>query len=415
MTESIDLSREHAVRLSLDSQMLLDTPDLPEGKEAVALTIERLGYIQIDTISVVQRAHHHTLWTRFPDYDPEMLHTLQAKDRRVFEFWGHAASYLPIKDYRYYLPRMRSFSDPKDKWAKQRLSKCGHLMDGILDRIRNEGPLGSKEFKSNPDAKPGQWWDWKPAKIALELLFWRGDLMVTERRNFHRIYDLTERVLPDHVDISMPDDSELGQFLVRRALSSYGIASGKEIVNHLHAASRETILNAIQDLVDEGIVVRVSIENEDRYYALSDTIHNSTLSSSAAPKVFLLSPFDNLIIQRDRTSRLFGFDYVLECYMPEIKRKHGYFVLPVLWGNRLVGRLDPKADRKKRIMIIRNLRFEPDFDLFDEFLMPFARKLVEFAAFNNCRKIEFNSVTPRTIGASLKQIVRKVEREKRDE
>ncbi len=414
MTKAIDISREHAVRLSLDSQMLLDTPELPEGREAVALTIERLGYIQIDTISVVHRAHNHTLWPSFPDYDSEMLHILQAKDRRIFEFWGHAASYLPMRDYRYYLPRMHKFSDPKDKWAKQRLEKCGHLMDGVLDRIRNEGALGSKDFMSNPDAEPGQWGDWKPAKIALELLFWRGDLIVTERRNFHRIYDLTERVLPENIDTSMPFDDKLGRFLVRRALSSYGIATGKEIVNHLHAAGRDTILNALQELVDEGVVIKVSIENEDGFYALSDTIQNSIPSSCNTPKVFLLSPFDNLIIQRDRTSRLFGFDYILECYMPKEKRKHGYYVLPVLWGDRLIGRLDPKADRKNRIMIIRNLRFEPDFNDYDEFLMPFTRKLVDFAAFNGCEKIEFNLVTPRTIGASLKQLVRKAEREKRD-
>ncbi len=394
--------------------MLLDDPGLPEGREGVALTIERLGYIQIDTISVVQRAHHHTLWTRFPDYDPEMLYTLQAKDRRIFEFWGHAASYLPMNDYRYYLPRMRNFIDPKDKWAKQRLRKCGHLMDDVLGRIRNEGPLGSKDFKSNPDAESGKWWDWKPAKIALELLFWRGDLMVTERRNFHRMYDLTERVLPDSVDTSMPFEDELGRFLVHRALSSYGIATGKEIVNHLHAASRETILNAVQELVDEDVVIKVSVENEGGYYVLSDTIQNSPLSPCAAPKVFLLSPFDNLIIQRDRTSRLFGFDYALECYLPKEKRKHGYYVLPVLWGDRLIGRLDPKADRKNRRMIIRNLRFEPDFDGYDEFLMPFARKLVDFATFNGCEKIEFNEVEPRTIGALLKQLVRESEREKRD-
>lgn len=414
MRKSIDLTREHVVRLSLDSQMLLDDPKLPEGREGVADTIERLGYIQIDTISVVQRAHHHTLWTRFPDYDPEMLHNLQAKDRRIFEFWGHAASYLPMKDYRYYLPRMRSLSDPKDKWAKQRLRKCGHLMDGVLDRIRNEGPLGSKDFKSNHDAAPGQWWDWKPAKIALELLFWRGDIMVTERRNFHRMYDLTERVLPDNIDTSMPFDDELGRFLVHRALSSYGVATGREIVNHLHAASRETILNAVQQLVDEGVVIRVSIEKEDGYYALSDTIQTSSLSSCAVPEVFLLSPFDNLIIQRDRTSRLFGFDYVLESYMPEKKRKHGYYVLPILWGERLVGRLDPKADRKNRRMIIRNLRFEPEFDDYDEFLMPFARKLVDFAAFNGCEKTGFDQIAPRTTGTSLKQLVRKAEMERRD-
>lgn len=402
-----NLSRCQAIRMCLDSQMLFEAPRLPKGREGIAQVIEKLGYIQIDTISVVQRAHHHTLWTRLLDYDPEMLHELQAQDRRVFEYWAHAASYLPMKDYRYYLPRMSSFSDPKDKWARNRLEKCGHMMDSVLKRIREEGPLGSKDFKSNPRAKPEKWWDWKPAKVALELLFWRGDLMVTERRNFHRIYDLTERVLPDNIDTSMPEDDELGRFLVYRALSSYGIATRKDIVNHIHAAAKETVLNAVQELADEGEIVPVGVHGDYGYFILSSTLQKSTISSPNPRKVFLISPFDNLIIQRDRTRRLFGFDYVLECYMPKEKRKDGYFVLPVLWGSRFVGRMDPKADRKLKKMILRNLNFEPDFDEFEEFLPPFAQILVDFAFFNGCDKIEFINLSPRRTGTLLKQLVRK--------
>ena len=160
----------------------LDAPwKLPKGKEGVAQVIERLGYVQIDTIAVVQRAHHHTLWSRRWDYTPQMLHELQAQDRRVFEWWGHAASYLPMCDYRYYLPRMRAFAERQK--TRDWLGQNAQLVGDVVDRIRDEGPLGSSDF-SAPEGKRGSWWDWKPAKRALETLFNTGEMMVTERRNF---------------------------------------------------------------------------------------------------------------------------------------------------------------------------------------------------------------------------------------
>ncbi|MBA7698532.1 hypothetical protein ES703_107210 [subsurface metagenome] len=189
------ISSALARRLPLHSQLLDGRTKLPKGKEGIAQAIEKLGYVQIDTIAVINRAHHHTLWTRRPDYSPAMLDELQAKDRRVFEYWGHAASYLPMKDYRYYIPRMRAFPWG-DGWIKRMHERHKDVMKDVLERITKEGPLGSADFKAPDGKKRGAWWDWKPAKTALELLMWRGDLMVTERRNFQRIYDLTERVLP---------------------------------------------------------------------------------------------------------------------------------------------------------------------------------------------------------------------------
>lgn len=231
--KKIRISSKQARRIVLNAQLLGSGIKLSKGKEGIAQTIEKLGYIQIDTIAVIERAHHHTLWCRRADYDPIMLHELQTKDRRVFEYWGHAMSYLPISDYRYFLPKMRNFENPKSKWAEISLAKCGHLMQPVLERIRKEGPLSSKDFKPPPGTKRGNWWDWKPAKIALEMLFWKGDLMVTERRNFQKVYDLTERVLPGNVDTSIPDKDETGQFLVRRSLSANGILQEKEIFNFL--------------------------------------------------------------------------------------------------------------------------------------------------------------------------------------
>jgi uncharacterized protein YcaQ len=403
------LSLELARRAILNGQLLDGQTELPAGKEGVAQTVEKLGYVQIDTIAAIQRAHHHTLWTRRPDYDPGALHELQARDRRVFEYWGHAVSYLPTCDYRYYLPRMRSFDDPYSKWERGRREKYGHLMQPVLERIRQEGPLSSRDFSPPPGTErstpPGtkrsaQGRD--PHKSALELLHLKGDLMVTERRNFQRVYDLTERVLPEGTDTSLPTDDELGQFLVRRALSAHGVAREKAIREHIDAASKETISKALGDLIETAQVIPLKIEDQRAtYYTLPETIEKSARLQSTPPRVHLLSPFDNLIIQRERTRRLFGFDYALECYVPAARRKYGYFVLPILWGENLVGRLDPKAERKKKTLILRNLVFEPGFKAGGDFLSSFAGKLWDFARFNRCEKVALEKISPADLKPTL--------------
>ena len=397
----------------LNAQLLDGKTKLPKGKKGVVRIFDRLGYIQIDTISVIQRTHHHTLWTRLPSYTQEMLHELQAKDRRIFEYWGHAMSYMPMSDYRYCLPRMQNFKNPRHKWVKQRIEQSGHLMKPVLERIRREGPLSSKDFDPPPGRKGGTWWDWKPAKFALELLLWRGELMISERRKFQKIYDLTERVLPDDIDSSFPGEEECGHFFVTRALSALGIFSEKGLRSFLQpdagrdsdflAANKSTILKSLHNLIDAGEVVRVKIESDEdtEYFTSPEKLEKVTRRKLNSSTTYFLSPFDNLIIQRDRTKRLFDFEYTLECYVPAPKRKYGYFVLPILWGNKLIGRLDPKADRKQKILFIRNLVFEPSFAAFDEFLPVFTQKLQAFAAFNECETIEIETVSPAKIKKNL--------------
>ncbi|MCP4580309.1 MAG: winged helix-turn-helix domain-containing protein [candidate division Zixibacteria bacterium] len=405
------ISLKAARKLALHCQLLDNKTKVPRGKEGIARTIEKLGYVQIDTIAVIERAHHHTLRTRRPDYNQQMLHELQANDRRLFEYWGHAASYLPMSDYRFYLPRMKRFKDPKSKWEKARLQKYGHLMKPVLERIINEGPLSSKDFEPPPGKKKGTWWDWRPAKTALEMLFWQGKLMITERRNFQRVYDLTERVLPDGVDTNCPDNNELGRFLVNRALSAYGPASHKEIIEHIHGADRDVVLNAIKDMTDSGDIIKVAISGlqKNSYYIKPELYEKSSKLRKTRARALLLSPFDNLIIQRDRTLKLFDFDYAIECYTPAAKRKFGYFVLPILYGDIFAGRLDPKADRKNKILIIRNLVFEPEFNPDDCFLQTFAVCLVDFMKFNNCESITFEKAKPakimRELDKATKQLI----------
>jgi uncharacterized protein YcaQ len=381
--------------MALHAQLLDNKTKLPKSKEAVAQVIEKLGYIQIDTIAAIERAHHHTLWTRFGGYKPEMLHHLQAEDRRIFEYWGHQVSYLPMSDFRFYLPMKKSFYNSDKGWAKMMIEKCRKYLKPVLERVRNEGPLSSKDFETAADHRRGPWWDWKPAKAALEMLFWRGELMIAKRHNFQKVYDLTERALPDFVDTHEPTENELGQFLVHRALNSYGVARENEIRKHIQIGNKEIIAEAIKNLLDSGKITKIKIAGIDtEYYALADRLKNLTNLRKLKSRALIISPFDNLIIQRERLKRLFGFDYALECYTPAAKRKYGYFVLPILFGEQFMGRVDPKVDRKRKTLVINNIYFESKPDNYDQYLTSLAGQFWQMARFNNCEKIEIKKSTP---------------------
>ncbi len=374
---------------------------LPPGKEGTAQIVERLGYVQIDTIHIIQRAHHHTLWTRFPQYAPEMLDELLAQDNRVFEWWTHAMSYIPMRDYRFYAPRMGK----QALWGRQLewLVEYADMITHVKERIRTEGSLGAADFE-HPKNTTNGWWDWKPAKQALEILATMGELMVTQRRNFQRIFDLTERVLPADVDTTPPTDEELQQFIVRFALNTSGVLRENEV----QWSRRKVDPAALQAMVEAGEVMKFEIEglNGEPCYALTDVVEAVAQSPNGEPHLHILSPFDNLIIDRRWLRGFFdGFEYTIECYVPEAKRKYGYFVLPILWGDRLVARMDSKADRKPKTFVIKRLLFEPDFDEYEAVLPALAEKLRAFATFNGCDNFVIEDVQPENVKAPLLQIL----------
>jgi uncharacterized protein YcaQ len=407
------LSRRDARRLVLNAQLLNGRADLPPGKAGALRIFERLGYVQIDTIHIVERSHHHALWTRLPGYSQPMLDALQSADRAVFEYWAHAMSYLPMADYRFSLSRMQQFRDPEHPWRKWMAGRENLPLESVLRRIREEGPLTAKDFAHPADRKRGAWWDWKPAKSALELLFWQGDLMIAGRRNFQKVYDLTERVLPPNIDTRLPSERELAEHIIVRSLAALGVADAREIYEYLQptaardsafrAVPWEVLIRTLDELVEGQSVVPLLLrgETEDRCYALAETAERIGNPPSAKQSVHLLSPFDNLIIQRDRTRRLFDFDYMLECYTPGHKRVHGYFVLPVLSGDRLVGRIDPQADRKSGKMVLRSISLEESFNPTDSFYGNFAKTLVSFAAFNGCETLSIRKTRPAGLKSTL--------------
>ena len=378
------LSPSHAKKLVLLSQ------DLPPKNKAqgsaishTLSAIEQLGYIQIDTISVIQRAHHHTLWNRNPRYQLNHIDEL-VENRDVFEYWSHAAAYLPMRDYRFSLYRKQAFkTGALSHWYKPN----HELMKNVIQRIENEGPLMAKDFEGERKHKGG--WGGKPAKQALETLFMQGDLMVSSRSNFHKVYDLTQRVVPIGVDTSVPTEQEYARYLVTQYLKANGLGLAAEM-SYLLKNTKPLVMKVLSEMLEEGSVIQVSV-NGLAYFTLPRSLDllNQPLARS---KLKILSPFDNLLIQRKRMQVLFGYDYLIECYVPEAKRQYGYFCLPILWQGELVGRMDCKVDRKTSVLNINNLVIEGDVEKWgaskqEGFVHALRAELDGFMLFNHAKEL----------------------------
>lgn len=392
MTESISI--QQARKLVLLSQRL---PPARQAGQAVAATlsaIEHLGYIQIDTISAIQRAHHHTLWSRNPRYKTSHLGQLLA-DKEVFEYWSHAAAYLPMCDYRYSLFRKQAIaSGEQNHWYE----RDERLMNSVLKRIDTEGPLMAKDFEHTGGKRDA--WNSKPAKRALENLFMQGELMISHRVNFHKVYDLTERVIPKDTDTTIPSSEEYTRFLIIRYLQANGLGQAAEIA-YLLKNTKPFVSVALKEMVSSGELLNVRA-GANNYYVLPASL--DLLSKPLArSKLKILSPFDNLLIQRKRMQALFGFNYLIECYVPAAKRQYGYFSLPILWNGNLVARIDMKAERKESLMHIQHLALEPGLKNADAFAIALCKELTKFLEFNGCSKMVLHRTTPASFRSVLQE------------
>jgi len=341
--------------------------------------IAHLSYVQIDTISVVERAHHHTLWNRLADYSASTLD--QALEQRsVFEYWAHAAAYLPMSDYRFTLPRKRAIASGERHWYDKDPKQAKH----VLEVIRSEGPMRASDFKQIRSIKRAGWGDQKPAKRALEQLFMEGELMVSHRHGFQKVFDLTERVLPGGIDSSVPTEQEYCDHLIQRYLSAHGLGNAAEIA-YLRKGLKPSIARRCQSLCEDKQLRLVNAAGK-AYFAhpvalerLSERLKRSTIK--------ILSPFDNLVIQRARLRDFFNFDYQLECYVPKAKRQYGYFVLPILAGDEFIGRMDAKIDRKTKVLTVRNLSLATKE--FDQVQSEFSLAMRAFLDFNRGTGYQF--------------------------
>jgi uncharacterized protein YcaQ len=379
-------------RIALERQGLLRSQSFGRGKRAVLRAIEQIGYVQIDTISVIERAHHHVLWSRVPNYEPAMLERL-VREREVFEYWFHAAAWLPMAEYRFSLPRMRRLNGERN-W----FGDCApRLKREILARIAAEGPLRARDFEDTRAGSSG-WWDWKPAKQALEQLFMQGELMVSSREGFQKVYDLPERVLPEWVDTREPSLDEFAAHLLDTTLRAHGFAT---LVSMTYLrkgqALRESVKRQLQARVEQGQLMQQALGKNCSVYIDPELLEARAPRSQALVRI--LSPFDNLVIQRQRCREVFGFDYQIECYLPQAQRQFGYFCLPLLYRDRLVGRIDCKAHRASARLEIKSLHIEGKVD--PDFPELMSAALRSFAAFNGCERIESTDGRHSDLASSL--------------
>ena len=377
--KQVILSKSQARKIILHAAGLSKRAPFGKGREAVYKLIEHLGFVQIDTNLVVERAHHHAIASRVPDYKPEWLGELQA-DGRIFEFLTADSGYMPMHDFRFSLPVKESFLSDRKPLAQAEIN----LMNKVLDRITREGPLMVKDFENDRKVASAGWWDWRPSKMALERLYLDGRLMTTRTGDFLKVYDLPVNLIPDDIDMTMPSQEEFARHVIRRELKALGIAYAKEMAWRARRVKNNPVKKELEKMVNEGEVCRVEIEGLKGPLYMLPGYKNKKIELS--DEAWVLSPFDVLNVFRHRLRDFFDFDYQIECFVPQPKRKYGYFSLPVLVGDTFVARMDSKADRKKRVLIIHNLHFEPV-----KLTKPMVEKVSEairtFAKFNQCDEV----------------------------
>jgi uncharacterized protein YcaQ len=374
------LSKSQARKIILHAAGLARPAQFGKGREAVYKLIDHLGYLQIDTNMVVERAHHHAIATRVPDYKKEWLDELVA-DGRVFEYFLADAGYMPMNDFRFSLCVKESFALARGPLTRPEIN----LMEKVLDRIAREGPLMVKDFDNDREVASAGWWDWRPSKIALERLYFDGRLMCTRTKEFHKVYDLPVNLAPNDIDKTLPSPEEFARYIIRRTLRSLGVAYVKELAWRARRVKNNLVKKELEKMMEEGEVCQVKVKGlttAPLYMLRSYKNKKIELSGDA----FVLSPFDTLNVFRHRLRDFFDFDYQIECFVPEAKRKYGYFSLPVLVGDTFVARMDSKAERRQQVLTIHNLHFEPA-KLSKPVLSKVTDAIKAFAKFNQCRQI----------------------------
>ena len=361
------LSLRTARRIALAAQGFADPrPAGPVDRRHLKRVVGRTGLLQVDSVNVFERAHHLPLFSRLGPYDRDVLRRSAYVHRDLFEYWGHEASLLPVTTHPLLRWRMDRAAGLEEGWggtvriARERPD----VVAAVLQRIAEGGPTTAGALHAALDGGPrsaGPWWDWSLAKVAVEHLFWAGRVTTRTRQGFERVYDLTERVLPAAV-LALPTPSrvEAQRELVRLAARSHGIATVRDLRDYYRMRVDETAL-AVASLVELGELLPVAVEGwQQQAYLHRDARVPRRVRASA-----LLSPFDPLVWERSRTSRLFGFDYRIEIYVPAARRVHGYYVLPFLHDEALRARVDLKSDRQAGVLRVQASWLEPGSDPVD--------------------------------------------------
>lgn len=383
-------------------------PEKSATKRDVLEAIRRMSALQIDTIHIVARSPYLVLWSRLGDYEPRWLEELEAEGE-LFEYWSHEACFLPIEDYGLYRRRMIVPQAMGWKYSHAWIAEHRVEVEQLLDFIRRRGgPVRSSDFKRT-DGKSGGWWEWKPEKRALEMLFTAGELMIARRHNFQRLYDVRERVLPAWEDAMLPSREEARRELVLKAVRALGITTARWVGDYFRMNKKETAALATE-LGAEGALLPVSVEG----WAETAFVHpdnRKLMKAAQAGKLevsltTVLSPFDPLVWDRERARVMFGFDYRLECYTPAPKRIYGYFTLPILHRGRLIGRLDPKAHRKEGYFEVKALYLEDGVKVTDELVADVATALRQCAAWHKTPEVVIRQTEPAKLAGALRKALK---------
>jgi uncharacterized protein YcaQ len=345
------LTKAAARRIWLAAQRLDTRTPFGQGPHAVASAVEHLGYVQIDTINVIERCHHHILWNRIPEYRRADLRQAQSIEKSVFEYWTHALSYVPAKDLRFFIPAMNRHRREGHKWLS---SVTPADLRKVLKLIRRDGPLTIRDIEDDVLVdKEHLWASRKPSKRALQLAFYTGVLTISERNGMLKTYELMSRHFGWDKPPKGASPREVTAYLLARALRTQGVVSIDSIC-HLDAPSKAAVRRLVEAAVRRGELVPIALEGAGKQEHWAQPAMLEVAGVKVQEMVHILSPFDPLIIQRKRTHLFFDYEHRFEAYVPKHKRRFGYFALPVLVGDAIVAALDLKTDRKQRKLLVQS-------------------------------------------------------------
>ena len=404
------LSAMRALALHTQGLISAEINQPPSTLDRIYAQVENLGCVQIDTLQVVQRSHYLVLWSRLGLYSPQDFDRLiyDPQQRRLFEGWQHAASIIPLVDYRYQIPHQRKLRETPAEMSASWLNEPGSkdLLESVLSRIHQQGALRVADFEYD-GPKRGAWWDWKPAKNALEHHLAWGNLMISQRHNFQRVYDLAGRVLPRWVDTREPSAEERDSFWLEQAFRVLGACHPGMAADYAFM-KRGRAAPLVKNLLAEGIIVEIQATLQDgEVYSLFVHSQNLPALEQAASRAIVperttfLSPFDNLFWARGRDKLFWNFHNVLEAYKPAPKRTWGYFCMPILYRDRLIGRFDPRLDRKNKHLLLKSLYLEAGVKLEEDLLASVAAAMRAFLAFHAALDVVIENSYPQEFADRL--------------
>jgi len=385
-----------ARRLFLDKHGLCTLPKGSGKGDDLASVIGGLGFVQVDSINTVSRAHHMIVAARRPAYKEKNLKLLMERDRRLFEHWTHDAAVIPADFFPHW--RLRFARDRErliGRWRNWRRDGFEEKFDEVLKQIQAHGPVTSATVGGDEKRSSGGWWDWHPSKTALEFLWRTGELSVSRRDGFQKVYDLTERVIPSNHLNARLEAEETVDWAARSALDRLGFATSGEIAAFWDLITPQEAKLWCQRAVAQGTIMEVEIECVDgsfrRVFVFPETLETLDTIPEAPPRIRILSPFDPALRDRKRAERLFGFFYRIEIFVPEPKRQYGYYVFPVLEQDRLIGRIDMKALRSEDRLHVRAFWPETGVRMTKGRLARLEAELGRMARFSGCGNIGYET------------------------